>query len=123
MKEKELKICIWIHHIATFVGVFLSLRALISRHLGTGRKCIMSVFLLSQVWAVIKIINNSLSRSASLQGVCIAACPDGDGSSLGECLNHIYEQSKNEYQARGIVASLISGSVLFKVGFPLVNQK
>lgn len=122
MKEKELKICIWIHHITTFIGVFLSLRALISSHLGTGRKCIMSIFLLSQMWAVIKIINNSLSRSASSEGTCVTVCPDGNGSSLGECLNHIYEQSKNEYQARGIVASLIGSSVLFKVGFPLVNQ-
>lgn len=107
MKEKELKICIWIHHIATFIGVFLSLRALISRHIGMGRKCIMFVFLLSQMWAVAKISNNC----------------ENDSSHLGECLNHIYEQSENEYQARGIVASLISGSVLFKVGFPLVNQK
>ena len=107
MKEKELKICIWIHHIATFIGVFLSLRALISRQTETGRKCIMFVFLLSQMWAVLKIVSDY-----------------GNGSShLGECLNHIYEQSKNEYQARGIAASLISGSVLFKVGFPLVNQE
>lgn len=107
MKEKELKICIWIHHIATFIGVFLSLRALMSRCTGTGRKCIMFIFLLSQIWAVIKIVSNR----------------ENDNSHLEECLNHIYEQSKNEYQARGIVASLISGSVLFKMGFPLVNQK
>lgn len=107
MKEKELKICIWIHHIATFIGVVLSIRALRRRQESEGRRCALVLFLVSQVWAVIKIVSDYKNGS----------------SRLAECLNNICEQSRNEYQARGIVASLISGSVLFKVGIPLVNSK
>lgn len=107
MKENELKICVWFHHIATIVGLILGCREFGHKTMGKGRKCALLLFLITQVWAVEKIISNVENENLRLR----------------DCLDNIHKQSKNEYQARGILATLLSASVLFKIGTPLVLRE
>lgn len=53
---REQKICSWIHHIATFIGVFIGMKRLLEKRGGIIRKGILGLFLGSQLFAVCKIL-------------------------------------------------------------------
>ncbi len=42
---REQKICSWIHHIATFIGVFIGMKRLLEKRGGIIRKGILGLFL------------------------------------------------------------------------------
>lgn len=102
MKEKELNICIWIHHAATFLGIICSVCLLIRRKLSKGRICILTLFLESQLWGAFKIISDFKKGRSRLR----------------DSYEKIHTLSKNGRQERRTAAGLCCGSVLFKLSVP-----
>lgn len=102
MKEKELDICIWLHHTATFLGIFCGMSVLIRKKLGKCRICILVLFIESQLWGAVKIVRDLRNRRSRLR----------------DSLERIQACSKSRRKEMGIIAGLICGSILFKLGIP-----
>lgn len=99
MREKELSICIGIHHIATLIGVLEGMYYLLAGRQRFFRSC--AVFLLTaiQSWAGFKIL-------ADLQK---------GKSRLADSFRNLEKIKKNKKQRRGILWGMALSSALFKV--------
>lgn len=102
MNEKKSDICIWIHHTATFLGIFYGMFLLIRKRLSKYRICILTVFLETQIWGAFKIIQDLKERRSRLK----------------DCYERIHIYGENEKQGKRITAALCCGSILFKLGVP-----
>lgn len=102
MREKEQSVLIYIHHIATFLGFFAAVFQLRERKKSSFKKAGLFFFVLGQGFAVVKII-----------------CDWWEGKSrLWKSIEKIQTYSKNEYEERGILWSLILLSAIWKIGVP-----
>ncbi len=99
MREKELSICIGIHHIATLIGVLEGMYYLLAGRQRFFRSC--AVFLLTalQSWAGFKIL-------ADLQK---------GKSRLADSFRNLEKIKKSKKQRRGILWGMALSSALFKV--------
>lgn len=104
MREKELQVCIWIHHIATFTGLLCGICRLVRNRLCTGRAFALILYIETQAWAVLKI----------------AADVRKGGSRLRKSFEGIRARCENERQERKILAALVASSCLYKCAVPLL---
>lgn len=70
MKERELSVCIWIHHIATFAAAAEGIYYLTVRKQKFWRKA--GIFLLTafQSWAAVKIVAGLINGRSGIQDSC-----------------------------------------------------
>lgn len=99
MREKELSICIMIHHIATLVGIGEGMYYLAAGKQRFWRSC--GVFLLTalQSWAGIKIVAD-LRRGRSR---------------LNDSYRNLEKIKSSRRQRQGILWGMVLSSTLFKV--------
>lgn len=99
MREKELSICIWIHHIATLIGISEGMYYLLAGKQRFWRSC--GVFLLTvlQSWAGIKIMAD-LKRGKSR---------------LDDSYRNLEKIKSSRRQRQGILWGIALASTLFKV--------
>ncbi len=99
MKEKELSVCIWIHHIATFAGIAEGIYYLtVKRHRCFKR---FGIFLLTlfQFFAGIKILKDLRSGRSRLTKSC----------------ENIKELTDSRKKRQGILFGLTFATAVFKV--------
>lgn len=104
MKEKKFIICTWIHHIATFTGLFLGLARWFGGSRGILKRSFLGIFITGQLWAAVKVISSFFSGRCHLE----------------RSYDNIHKLSKSKKQEHTILCSLSLLSVLFKIGTPLV---
>ncbi len=102
MREKELSICIWIHHIATFIGISEGLYYLLAGKQGFIRSC--GVFL--------------LTAFQSLAGFKILVDLRNGQSRLADSYRNLEKVDSFKRQKRGILWGLAVSSSFFKI-FPV----
>ncbi len=107
MKEREVNTGIWIHHIVTFIGLSCGIYRLGDKRIGKSRAFALIIFIGSQFWAVIKIIADLLSG----------------GSRLKKSFEQIHIRCQDRQKERKILAVLVAGSSLFKLGVPWILGK
>lgn len=107
MREKDLNKCIWIHHIATFMGLFCGMWNFMREKAGGCRTFALVLYIESQIWAAFKIFVDF----------------GNGGSRLKKSFERIQARCKDEHQEKKIVAVLVAGSVLFKLGVPYLLGK
>lgn len=104
MSRKEYKICIWIHHIATLLGVFSG-----AIHLACTKKCgfrtlCLSFFTGSQLWALLKIMSDGIRGRSRLK----------------KSIVHIRILSGSTAKERRTLGAVTAASALFKITVPVV---
>lgn len=103
MREKELTICIWIHHISTFIGLFASLY-----HIASGRRRTAArtggliLFASGQAFGALKIIAD-LSKGRSR---------------LRKGFESIHSLCRSKRQERGLLWVMTALSAIFKTSTP-----
>ena len=103
MREKEWTICIWIHHIATFIGLFSSLY-----HIAAGKKRPAArsggliLFACCQAFGVFKIVAD-LAKGRSR---------------LRKSFDNIHSLCRDKRQERGLLWVLTALSAVFKTSTP-----
>ena len=105
MRDKDIKICTWIHHTATILGIFMTARGLGKRGQGTVKRSVLSLFAVSQIWAVVKIITYAAAGRLWMKRSC----------------DHIRKLGRTKKEERGYLWLFTAGSVLFKMGTPLIS--
>lgn len=70
MKEKEVSLCTWLHHIATFTGIYAGLYQLMTKKLNCWRKGGLILFTLFQSWAGIKIFRDAVTGIPRFRQIC-----------------------------------------------------
>ena len=103
MDKREWKICVWIHHIATFTGLITGIAELVCNRRNALKESLLGVYIISQLWAAIKIIASVKSGK--------------------ERLKDSYDKIQNlweEDQARDVVWLLTVLSGIFKTGIPVL---
>lgn len=115
MREKELTISTWIHHISTFIGLstgiyYLIRRMSMKRTLPGGltartekplRSFLLILFTLLQSWAVIKVLNDLADGTSRLKERC----------------KDIHRLSSNRREECRILWGMTFLSSVFKIGF------
>lgn len=107
MKEKEMTLCIWIHHIATFAGLICGTQALCAewdsqRKIRKVRFFGILLFLGSQIWAVMKIIQDVKAGTSRLR----------------KCIMQIQDKVKDRRKTKAAVAGLLIASLAYKIFLP-----
>lgn len=71
MDKKEFKVCIWIHHIATFAGLAAGISVLTRKRQGkkksVWKKAALLLYIISQIWAAFKIAVSFLSGKEQMK--------------------------------------------------------
>ena len=70
MQEKEVSLCTWLHHIATFTGIYAGLYQLMTKELNCWRKGGLILFTSFQSWAGIKILRDAVTGIPRFRQVC-----------------------------------------------------
>lgn len=104
---REQKICSWIHHIATFLGIFIGTKQLLEKRGGIIRKGILGLFLGSQLFAVCKILADMIVGRNGIEEAC----------------EKMEAVCSTPNQRRGMLAGVMALSVLFKVGSPYIIMR
>lgn len=104
---REQKICSWIHHIATFIGVFIGMKRLLEKRGGIIRKGILGLFLGSQLFAVCKILADMILGRNGIEEAC-------------EKMEAVFSSPN---QRRSMLAGMMALSVLFKIGTPYIIMR
>lgn len=107
MKEKELDIYIWLHHIATFFGLFCGMRVLAGKKLSKCRICVLVLYIETQIWGAVKIIRDVRNGRFRLRDSFVK----------------IQKHRQSTCQERAVIAGLTCGSVIFKAGVPWLAGK
>ena len=103
MREKELTICIWIHHISTFIGLFASLY-----HIAAGRKR-----------PAFRTGGLILFASCQAFGAFKIAADLAKGRSrLRKSFENIHSLCRDKRQARGLLWVMTALSAVFKTSTP-----
>ena len=108
MKESEFKICTWIHHTATFIGLSAGIWAL-DKTTGKKRQNMLKEtalvhYILSQVWAAVKIAVSLLSGRERMK----------------DSYDNIQSLCEDKRKERGLTWTLTAVSACVKIGTPLV---
>ncbi len=105
-KRKEDKICIWMHHIATVIGMLEGIWGLASEKKDTlsctSRVFCLSLFTGSQLWAMLKILSDAVRGSSRMK----------------DSILHIRALSGSASKGRRMLGAVTALSVLFKIGVP-----
>lgn len=104
---QEQKICRWIHHIATFIGIFIGTEQLLEKRGGIIRKGILGLFLGSQLFAACKILTDRISGRNRIEEAC-------------ERMDAICHTPN---QKRCMLAGTMALSVFFKMGTPYIIMR
>ena len=99
MKEKELSVCIWIHHIATFAGIAEGIYYLAAKRQGFLKSFGIFLFTLLQSWAGIKIFRDLRSGS----------------SRLAESYENIKKLTDSKGRQKGILFGLALSTAVLKI--------
>lgn len=102
MKEKELFVCIWIHHIATFAGISEGIYYLISGNRRVWKNCMIFLLTAFQSWAGLKILADIRKGKSRLADSC----------------KGLKELSENKRERERILWTLVLASTIFKI-FPV----
>lgn len=102
MKEKELFVCIWIHHIATFVGISEGIYYLMSGSRRVWKNCMIFLLTAFQSWAGFKILADMRKGKSRLTDSC----------------ESLKELSGSKREREKILWILVSASAIFKI-FPV----
>lgn len=104
---REQKICSWIHHIATFIGIFIGTKRLFEKRGGMIRKGILGIFLGSQLFAVCKILADMILGRNRIE--------------------EVYEKMEavcsSPNRRKIMLAGMTALSVLFKTGTPYIIMR
>lgn len=103
MSRKEYRICIWIHHIATILGVSGGIYSLASTKKYSFRTFCLSLFTGSQLWALLKIVSDGIRGRSRLK----------------ESIIHIRTLSGDAVRERRTLGAVTAVSALFKIAVPV----
>lgn len=98
-KEKELTVCIWIHHIATFAGIAEGIYYLTAKKQCLLKKFIIFMFTLFQSWAGAKILKDLRSRRSRLE----------------KSYENIKKLTGSKMKQQGILAGLTVSAAVLKI--------
>lgn len=99
MREKELSICIGIHHIATLIGISEGMYYLLAGRQRLWRSCIVFLLTAFQSWAGFKILADVQNGKSRLTDSC----------------RNLEKIKCSRRQRRGILWGMTLSSALFKV--------
>ena len=98
------KTCIWVHHITTFIGLFTGLyNFMLKKEHGT-KQSLLVFYIVSQTWAVLKIIAGLGAEKGCLQKSC----------------DNIHTLCVNKKQEKRSICLLTVFSAIFKIGTPIL---
>ena len=104
MGRKEYRVCIWIHHIATILGVCGGLCNLACTRKYSFRTFCLSLFTGSQLWALLKIVSDGVQGRSRLK----------------KSIVHIRALSSSAAGERRALGALTAASAVFKIVSPAV---
>lgn len=123
MSKREEGICIWIHHIATGLGVIMGLAGLAGwlRRPKRGvagwlRGFLLGIFLLTQLYACLKILADIFRRCDKEEGETKE--PKDQKSSLDGSFARIRRLCPGKREQRAAAWSALAAGVAFKLGVP-----
>lgn len=99
MREKELSICIGIHHIATFLGIWEGIYYLAKGRQNLFRSCVIFLLTTFQSWAGLKILADLKAGRSRLE----------------ESYRSLDKLKGNREKKRGFLWGLVLSSAVFKV--------
>lgn len=98
------KTCIWVHHIATFIGLCTGVYHFIFRKDHGAKQSLLVVYIASQIWAAVKIIAGLGAEKGFLQKSC----------------DNIHTLCENKKQEIRSICFLTASSAIFKIGTPIL---
>ena len=123
MSKREEGICIWIHHIATGLGIIMGLAGLAGwlRRPKRGvagwlRGFLLGIFLLTQLYACLKILADIFRRCDKEEGETKE--PKDQKSSLDGSFARIRRLCPGKREQRAAAWSALAAGVAFKLGVP-----
>lgn len=123
MSKREEGICIWIHHIATGLGIIMGtvgLAGWLCRPkrgvAGWLRGFLMGIFLLTQLYAGLKILTDIFRRCDKEEGETKE--PKDQKSSLDGSFARIRRLCPGKREQRAAAWSALAAGVAFKLGVP-----
>ena len=123
MSKREEGICIWIHHIATGLGVSMGLVGLAGwlrrpkgGVVGWLRGFLLGIFLLTQFYACLKILTDIFRRCDKEDGETKGA--EDRKSSLDGSFARIRRLCPGKREQRAAAWSALAAGVAFKLGVP-----
>ena len=123
MSKREEEICIWIHHIATGLGIIMGtvgqagwLRRPKRGVAGWLRGFLMGIFLLTQLYAGLKILTDIFRRCDKEEGETKE--PKDQKSSLDGSFARIRRLCPGKREQRAAAWSALAAGVAFKLGVP-----
>ena len=109
MSKREEGICIWIHHIATGLGVIMGMA-------GWLRGFLLGIFLLTQFYACLKILADIFRRCDKEEGKTERA--EDRTSSLHGSFARIRRLCPGKREQRAASWTALAAGVAFKLGVP-----
>ena len=120
MSKREEEICIWIHHIATGLGVIMGMAGWLRRPkrgvAGWLRGFLMGIFLLTQLYAGLKILTDIFRRCDKEEGKTEGA--EDRTSSLHGSFARIRRLCPGKREQRAAAWTALAAGVAFKLGVP-----
>lgn len=123
MSKREEGICIWIHHIATGLGIIMGtvglagwLRRPKRGVAGWLRGFLMGIFLLTQLYAGLKILTDIFRRCDKEEGETKE--PKDQKSSLDGSFARIRRLCPGKREQRAAAWTALAAGVAFKLGVP-----
>ncbi len=123
MSKREEEICIWIHHIATGLGIIMGtvglsgwLRRPKRGVAGWLRGFLMGIFLLTQLYAGLKILTDIFRRCDKEEGETKE--PKDQKSSLDGSFARIRRLCPGKREQRAAAWTALAAGVAFKLGVP-----
>ncbi len=98
------KTCIWVHHIATFIGLCTGVYHFIFRKDHGAKQSLLVFYIASQIWAVIKILAGFGAEKGFLQ----------------KSYDNIHTLCENKKQEKRSICILTGFSAMFKIGTPIL---
>lgn len=102
MREKELSICIAIHHIATFLGIWEGIYYLAKGRQNLFRSCVIFLLTAFQSWAGLKILVDLQTGRSRLK-------------ESYRSLDNLDKLKSNSERKRSFLWGLVLSSAIFKV--------